>query len=664
MQTFYDINFPLENQQAHLVESLIITCNGEAAFKQLDQFTNLKVLKITLQSPLPAPQAIGKLSNVEFLTIQGQAIDFDIIANLKNLKDLELIDIKQTDFSITASIKELQKLESLNIQRTNITHLPTELGELKELKILYLQENKNLYHLPLELCKLPKLRVLNLAESVVKELADGIFLLPNLSEITLFNNTHIQALPENFATYKGSIDLQKTNVQIGWATDTQNLQQFLANLKATGIEAGKLSVFFNLYAGYYERIKMPDSSLYVQEALNHIDKALRFAASSYWYQCQATPFPPKEEMLIHIAPTKDFPLRITDIEDTLKAQNVLLSGRMNQEVTHLIVGKKIGTALLKAQERNIPIVSMGHLQDYANSLDENVYLHKKDAETRQMAENLLNLLKSEDDSNVELGLQMALGGGLNDLYFYDILLMYIWNYTNGKQKMAGKILEKYLPLDVFLHITHFKWTKHDYISEIDLFNYLHKISQHKAIDRDKLGISFYEKFGKGHEFCLKQPQAFIWYCQKKRKNSVLKLSDLNLSSIPDTIADLKGIKILYLQTNALTELPDNFEFLKSLDTLNLDHNFFVNFPQVLLKMPRLASLSIANNQIKTLPTEISLLQNLETLNIANNLLEELPEGIYNLPALRRIEIGGTNPLKKQAKKIQEKMPYCKVIAEK
>ncbi len=652
MQTFYDIIFPLKNGQASAVESLIVVCKGEPEFAQLPQFTNLKSLTITLQKPLPAPEKLKELKHLTYLHFTENTPDFGYIAEIRTLKQLKFAHIHHANFNIDESLKKLGHLNYLGIPHSTITSLPAEVGKLEMLKELELCHCAPLYTLPAEMGNLKRLEALYLAGSGIKALPDAVWELPALQKIDLTDCDKFKELPEAFLNFKGQTLLDRTGLQ-----QTLSEKKFKAIPHALNLLKNR--VFFNLYFEYYDRLKVPEDLPSVYEALNEGEKDLRTSAHTFLYRYLPTPFP--AQATIHITPTKELPLVLKDYEDILEQNGITLAPRMDKAVTHLIVGAKPSQALARAQEWGVQVVAMGHLKDYLLALDDQIYLYKQDEDTRLMAENLRNLLKSDDDSNVDLGLQMALGGGLNDVYFYDILFYYLWEHQGQKQKLAGKILEKYLPIDVFEHLKMNKMGRQDHANEQTITQYLTKISHSPYIDTDKLAIKFYERFNKGKQFCLHQPQSFVWYCQKNRKNSVLKLSDLGLTALPDTLGDLKGIKILYLQGNHLTTLPATIENLTALDTLVLDDNRINSFPEILLKLPHLAGLSISNNGLTSLPANLHILEKLETLNLYGNQLQDLPEAIYNLPALRRLEIGGTNLIKKDFKKIQERMPYCKVI---
>jgi|GEM_PF-3275384 len=659
MLTYYDIAQPIANNEQEMVEALYITYDGESSIAALPKFINLKVLELNLKHPLPEDAVLGQFSKLEQLVLRNKIGDLQAVCYLLNLCRLSIEDVSTPNFKIPSSIQNLENLVQLNIKNTTITTLPPQIGQLKGLLQLNLVSNKYLATLPEELYDLSLLETLIVSGCPIAHLSEKLGALTKLKTFNI-SHTEVATLPTSMALHHiADFYFWECPVydQLG------NYHSFMTTLLEKVTDSEKRKTFFNLFFGYNDRIKAQNLGVYVQEAMNYPDAMVRAAAMSYWYRYFESPFPPTEKMVLHLAPAKDFLLDWEYLTPLLEERGIKISPKINAQVTHLIVGDKPNTALNKAIALRIPVVSKGHFNAYLRIFDDSVYLDKKDEDTLEMAENLRNLLRSEDTANVALGLQMALGGGINDVYLYDILLLYLWNFkSEDSHKLAVQVLEKFLPMDTFQHLKNYHRERGYTIHEDSHNVYLSNIAKHNYFDANKLAIYFYEKFQAGHLFCLSNPESFLWFCNKKRKNSVLSLQALNLKKILDCVGKLKGVKIMYLQKNQLFALPDTFADLMQLDTLNLDNNLLQNFPAILTTMPGLVSLSLANNNLACLPAEIGNMKGLQTLNLYNNKITALPDAVFDLPALRRIDIGGSNPIAREKKAIEEKMPYCQVIA--
>ncbi|QEE17200.1 tetratricopeptide repeat protein [Promethearchaeum syntrophicum] len=95
----------------------------------------------------------------------------------------------------------------------------------------------------------------------------------------------------------------------------------------------------------------------------------------------------------------------------------------------------------------------------------------------------------------------------------------------------------------------------------------------------------------------------------------LKLSNLNLETIPEMIFKFPNLHDLDLSKNSLTEIPEHIQKLKELRTLNL-----------------------SSNKISSIPSCIDHLQSLAVLELWENPLLSLPESLLNMPNLVRLEI--------------------------
>ena len=135
---------------------------------------------------------------------------------------------------------------------------------------------------------------------------------------------------------------------------------------------------------------------------------------------------------------------------------------------------------------------------------------------------------------------------------------------------------------------------------------------------------------------------------KLKSLQTLKLQVNQFSTLPVSISNLKSLQVLWLNNNQLTTLPESIGNLSSLQILRLESNQLATLPESIGNLKSLEKLSLRNNKLRTLPESISDLKSLEQLWLSNNKLTTLPESINNMTALNRLNISG-NPLKKRAK---------------
>ena len=88
---------------------------------------------------------------------------------------------------LPTSIQKLNRLQLLNLDGNNLTELPAEIGDLKELMILSVTNNQ-LVGLPTSIQKLNRLQWLNLDGNNLTELPTGIGDLKELLQLSVSGN--------------------------------------------------------------------------------------------------------------------------------------------------------------------------------------------------------------------------------------------------------------------------------------------------------------------------------------------------------------------------------------------------------------------------------------------------------------------------------------------
>jgi len=121
--------------------------------------------------------------------------------------------------------------------------------------------------------------------------------------------------------------------------------------------------------------------------------------------------------------------------------------------------------------------------------------------------------------------------------------------------------------------------------------------------------------------------------------SHLKLSE-SLSSFPLEILTLAdSLEILDLSHNALSSLPDELAQLTQLKIIFAFQNNFEHLPEVLGKLPHLEMIGFKSNKIKQVAEE-SLPAQLRWLILTDNLIETLPNSLGERPKLQKLALAG------------------------
>lgn len=288
-----------------------------------------------------------------------------------------------------------------------------------------------------------------------------------------------------------------------------------------------------------------------------------------------------------------------------------------------------------------------------------LFLKRNDEETFVMAKNLSELLKSSEEANQQLGLNMVLGGGIHSLFFYDLLMLYLWNPYYESRKLAGEVLEKYLDGKLFGELKKHRKEYEYYPTDNLIEKYLKKLNL-RGLDINQLSILFYKQTGKGKSFCFQLPQAFSEVAKDFLLGSSLHLNKSKIKKLQESIKEFSQIKILYLQDNHLKELPECLKDLTKLYLVNLKNNLLVTFPEQLLALKELKTLDLSKNKITRIPFVIDVLQKLEYLYLAENQLSNLPDELMLLKKLKVLHLAG-NPVEENRHwldKFRKALPGC------
>ncbi|MBO7537095.1 MAG: hypothetical protein J6T29_02015 [Alphaproteobacteria bacterium] len=125
----------------------------------------------------------------------------------------------------------------------------------------------------------------------------------------------------------------------------------------------------------------------------------------------------------------------------------------------------------------------------------------------------------------------------------------------------------------------------------------------------------------------------------------LNLSNLHIAAIPESIQNLRNLKLLDLSGNSLKELPQSIGNLTNLEHLYLgtnedseDCNSLEILPESIGNLTNLETLDLTGCSLRELPESIGNLKNLEMLVLDSNLLIDLPNSIGNLVNLETLDL--------------------------
>lgn len=122
---------------------------------------------------------------------------------------------------------------------------------------------------------------------------------------------------------------------------------------------------------------------------------------------------------------------------------------------------------------------------------------------------------------------------------------------------------------------------------------------------------------------------------KQLKNlTELYLSHNKLHFLPEFITEFKQLKILNLYSNYISQLPSSIGNLTNLEYIDLNFNDLIKLPKSISKLHNLKKLYVGHNQLNNLPDELCLLKNIIDIRLMHNKLKKLPNEIGKLVNLK------------------------------
>ncbi len=243
--------------------------------------------------------------------------------------------------------------------------------------------------------------------------------------------------------------------------------------------------------------------------------------------------------------------------------------------SHAIIGEGISPYDRKViHENNLICMTGKDLQNFVEKL-EIPYLKAEAAQYTGGLDNLRNMLKSNDERNVELALNILLGGGVPAILMTEVFLTSIFHHNSLYQSKAKRLLDIHAAnrLQTFLS----KYPYRDDFTAVQLSAWLLK-AEKTDLDSGKIVKQLFEFdkkaayhiFTKGH-IALRHE-----ILSRAHESGRLDLSQGSLKEIPKEIFKYENWKALNFSYNRLSDVPVLYKLatLKQLEILDIRFNRF------------------------------------------------------------------------------------------
>lgn len=123
------------------------------------------------------------------------------------------------------------------------------------------------------------------------------------------------------------------------------------------------------------------------------------------------------------------------------------------------------------------------------------------------------------------------------------------------------------------------------------------------------------------------------------------------------------VTVLDLSEQGLSSLPESIGELKNLKVLKLDGNTIKNFPEEFWQLSNLEVLLINRNKLDLLPERIGELKNLRKIFASRNNLSAIPKSITEIKGLKRLDVSFNKLSEKDVSFVKASLPDCFVLVD-
>lgn len=122
----------------------------------------------------------------------------------------------------------------------------------------------------------------------------------------------------------------------------------------------------------------------------------------------------------------------------------------------------------------------------------------------------------------------------------------------------------------------------------------------------------------------------------------LDLSWHDLSTIPESLAQLTNLRRINLSANKISTIPNFLDQFTNLEELDLSINQLSTIPDSLSQLANLNYLSLRINQINTIPDSLGQLANLHYLDLSGNQIRTIPDSLTQLAKMEYLYLSNNN----------------------
>lgn len=365
------------------------------------------------------PEGVQYLSQLKKLKLTGGFGDSfpTFIDQLINLEELYFSNISQNTLSNDpfVVIKSLSKLKRLHIHNLYLSQDCADLTQLQQLEEvdLGIQNSTLSSNQVVEyLTTLPRLKKLFLRVSEEGGVPTNLHQLQHLEQLNISIHRRQLHIPVELALLRPEISLHLSSSSMA-----DEIRNFFENPELSS---------------YTDLQKMLNFAL----LLKKFDETSEILPSPF-----EGDFHPNN-MLLYLS-SKLTGMKQTELKEKFKEFGIKTTNRFSSKITHAVITNSTKPSILtQLITQEIPLANEAHLRTYLWS-EEKPFLMEATA-TKELTDNVLTLIFSNDPTNQKLALQMILGGGANHRIKAYLIALYFFHLDKTVRATAKKPYAKYI----------------------------------------------------------------------------------------------------------------------------------------------------------------------------------------------------------------------------
>ncbi len=115
----------------------------------------------------------------------------------------------------------------------------------------------------------------------------------------------------------------------------------------------------------------------------------------------------------------------------------------------------------------------------------------------------------------------------------------------------------------------------------------------------------------------------------------------HMKKLPGAIANLSSLTDIIIRNCDLEELPEELKY-SNIQSLQIENTHLTSLPESIGEMKYLSTVFLKNNRLTAFPEQLTRLEGMYDFSIVNEAIPSVPETIKNWKSLRNLRISGTN----------------------